>query len=75
MDTLTETIENTIQTAEMKMLGKIASYTRRDRMRNTEIREQLQVGSLSDQTISSTAKVSRIKFQNIKIKNEWKLKT
>ena len=39
--TLTETNEKRIQTAETEMLVRIAGCTRQDRMRNTEIREQL----------------------------------
>ena len=45
---LTRTNEERIQTYEIKMLQRIKGCAKRDRMRNTEIREQLQVASLCD---------------------------
>jgi hypothetical protein len=43
MWTITDKQEAKIETAEMKLLRSVASYIRKDQMRNTEIREELNI--------------------------------
>jgi hypothetical protein len=50
---ITKIQEAKIKTAEMKFLRSVAGYTRKDQMRNTKIREELNIFILKAKIITS----------------------
>jgi hypothetical protein len=51
--TITKKQEAKIETAEMKSLRSVAGYTRKDQIRNTKIREELNIFNINAKIIKS----------------------
>jgi hypothetical protein len=62
--TITNDQETKIVTAEMKFLMRVAGYTRKDQIRNTEIREEPSIFNLNAKIIKSRSQRKYIRAAN-----------
>jgi hypothetical protein len=63
--------ETKIENAEMKFLRCVAGYTRKDQVRNTKIREELNIFNLNSKILKSR---SQWKYHMQQLEDKWILK-